>query len=82
MKIFIEVKSCNMDHKPNAETIINSKICVHSKSLQSCLRIPEWVAIPSCMGLPDSEIKPKSLMSPALGGGFFTNNARWEGQNT
>ena len=53
-----------MDHKPNTETILNSKIYVQSKSLHPCLRIPEWVAMPSSMGLPDPEIKPKSLMSP------------------
>ena len=28
--------------------------------------------------LPDSGIKPRSLMSPALSGGFFTASATWE----
>ena len=28
--------------------------------------------------LPDLEFEPTSLMSPALGGGFFTTNATWE----
>jgi len=28
--------------------------------------------------LPDPEIKPVSLMSPALAGGFFTTRATWE----
>ena len=28
--------------------------------------------------LPDPEIKPMSLMSPALAGGFFTTSATWE----
>ena len=28
--------------------------------------------------LPDPAIKPESLMSPALAGGFFTTNATWE----
>ena len=28
--------------------------------------------------LPDSGIKPKSLMSPALAGGFFTTSVTWE----
>ena len=28
--------------------------------------------------LPDSEIKPVSLTSPALAGGFFTTSAAWE----
>ena len=28
--------------------------------------------------LPNPEIKPVSLMSPALAGGFFTTSATWE----
>ena len=28
--------------------------------------------------LPDPEIKPASLKSPALAGGFFTTSATWE----
>ena len=28
--------------------------------------------------LPDPGIKPTSLMSPALAGGFFTTSATWE----
>ena len=35
-------------------------------------RILEWVAIPSPRDLPDPGIKPKSLVSPALAGRFFT----------
>ena len=30
--------------------------------------------------LPNPGTKPKSLMSPALAGGFFTTNATWEAQ--
>ena len=30
--------------------------------------------------LPDPGIKPKSLTSPALAGGFFTTSANWEAQ--
>ena len=33
---------------------------------------------PSPGDLPDSEIKPVSLKSPALAGRFFTNSATWE----
>ena len=28
--------------------------------------------------LPDPEIEPESLMSPALAGGFFTTSTTWE----
>ena len=31
--------------------------------------------------LPDPGIKPTSLMSPALAGGFFITSATWEGPN-
>ena len=33
---------------------------------------------PPLVGLPDPGIEPVSLMSPALGGGFFTASATWE----
>ena len=32
----------------------------------------------SCRDLPDPEIKPESLMCPALVGGLFTRRATWE----
>ena len=41
-------------------------------------RILELVAMPSSRNLPDPEIEPVSLMSPALAGRFFTASAPWE----
>ena len=38
-------------------------------------RILEWGAISSARGSPDPGIKPISLMSPVLAGGFFTIGA-------
>ena len=35
---------------------------------------------PPAENLPDPGIKPASLMSPALAGGFFTTSATWEAQ--
>ena len=35
---------------------------------------------PPPMDLPDPGIEPKSLMSPALAGGFFTTSDTWEAQ--
>ena len=32
--------------------------------------------------LPDPEMEPESLISPALAGGFFTTSATWEAQIT
>ena len=39
-----------------------------------CSRLP----FPSPGDLPDPGIEPVSLMSPALGVGFFTTSATWE----
>ena len=33
---------------------------------------------PPPVGLPDPEIKPMSLMSPTLAGGFFTTSTTWK----
>ena len=41
-------------------------------------RILEWVPGPLSGDLPNPGIKPQSLMSPALAGGFFTTSATWE----
>ena len=38
-------------------------------------RILEWISMPSSRDLPDPGIKPVSLASPALAGGFFTTSA-------
>ena len=40
--------------------------------------ILEWVAYSPPGDLPDPGIKPMSLMSSALAGGFFTTGATWE----
>ena len=34
--------------------------------------------MPSSRGLPNPEIEPTSLMSPALTGRFYTTSATWE----
>ena len=41
-------------------------------------RILEWVTMPSPGDLPHPGIKPASLRSPALAGGFFTTKDTWE----
>ena len=41
-------------------------------------RILEWVVMPSSRDPRDPRLKPVSLMSPALTGGFFTTSATWE----
>ena len=43
-------------------------------------RILEWVVVPSSRVVTNPGIKPKSLMSPALAGGFLTTSTTWEAQ--
>ena len=43
-------------------------------------RILELVAMPSSGDLPNSGIKPVSLISPTLPGRFFTTSITWEAQ--
>ena len=43
---------------------------------------PEWLPCPPPADLPDPGIKPASLTSPALAGGFFTTSATWEAMTT
>ena len=40
-------------------------------------RILEWAAISYSRALPDPEMEPASLESPALTGGFFTNSTSY-----
>ena len=40
-------------------------------------RILEWLLYPPPEDLPNPRIKPVSLMSPALAGGFFTASTTW-----
>ena len=46
-------------------------------------RLEYWSVLPclSPRDLPYPGIEPRSLMSPALAGGFFTTSATWEAQN-
>ena len=41
-------------------------------------RILEWLDVHLREDLPDSEIEPESLISPALAGRFFTTSTRAE----
>ena len=51
-------------------------------SVQGILRQEHWSGLPCPPpgDLPDPGIKPTSLVSPALAGGFFTTSATWEAQ--
>ena len=41
-------------------------------------RILAWESFPPPGDIPNPGIKPRSLMSPVLAGGFFTTSATWE----
>ena len=41
-------------------------------------RILQWWSLPTLADLPDLEIEPPSLASPALTSRFFTTNAAWK----
>ena len=45
-------------------------------------RMLEQAAFPTPGDLPDPGIKPASLASPALAGGFFTTSTTWEAVHT
>ena len=62
-------------------TLCNPTDCsLPSSSVNGILqaRILEWVAISSTRGSSCLGITPRSLMSPALAGGFFTISTTWE----
>ena len=40
--------------------------------------IPDGLPFPNPGYLPDPQIEPTSLASPAMAGGFFTNYTTWE----
>ena len=50
-------------------------------SLSMVFSRPEYwseLPFPTPRDLPDPGVEPASLVSPALGGGFFTTSATWE----
>ena len=59
-------------------------MCVHAKLLQSCSIFCGAVDYSppgsSVHGTQQERIKPTSLTSPALAGGFFTTSTTWEAQ--
>ena len=57
-------------------------------AVQACLMVgfsrqENWnkLPCPPLVDLPDPGIKPMSLMSPALAGGFFTTSDTWENKS-
>ena len=64
-------------------TIVTLWTVAHQAPLSLGLSRQEYSSGLSCPppgDLPDPEIEPESLMSPALAGGFFTTNSTWEAQ--
>ena len=55
--------------------------CTHHSLLSMEFSRQEYwsgLLFPSAGDLPDSEIEPVSLKSPALAGGFYTTSTTWE----
>ena len=68
-------------------SVVSYFLTLRTVALQALLsmgifRQEHWSGLPcsSPGDLPDPGIKPKSLMSPALAGKFFTTSATWEAQ--
>ena len=62
----------------SCQTLCDSMDCsLPASSVHGILqaRTLEWLPCPSLGDLPEPGIEPKSLMSPALAGGFFTTSA-------
>ena len=69
LSYFSHVRLCDsMDHSPPGSFV--------HVILQA--RILEWVAISSFRGSSNPGVEPRSLMSPAPAGRFFTTSATWE----
>ena len=68
-------RTCLCSVTKSCSTLCNPMDCSPPDSLVHGIfqaRILEWVAIPSSRELSDSGIKPKSPVSSALAGRFFT----------
>ena len=77
------VCACVLSHLSCAQLFATLWAVAHQAPLSMGFsRQESWSRLPSPppMDLPDPEIKPKSLRSPALAGGFFTTSATWEAQ--
>ena len=74
-------KSCMLSHFSHVQLFVTLwTIACQAPLPMGFSRQEYWSALPcpSPGDLPDPGIKPMSLMSPALVGGFFTTSATWE----
>ena len=78
-------RACNPLHAANSFSCVHLYATLWAIAHQAPMfmgilqeRILEWVAMPSSEALPNPGIKPVSLTSPALAGGFFTTSTTWE----
>ena len=75
-----EYKLCMLSHVQLFETPWTVACQVPLSMIFFQARILEWVAISYSRDLPDPGIKPTSLVSSALAGGFLTTCDTWEAQ--
>ena len=75
------ISACVLSHLSCAQLCVILWAVAHQAPLsKGFFRQEYWSGLPSPppVDLPDPEVKPKSLRSPALAGGFFTTSASWE----
>ena len=74
-------KSCMLSHFSHVQLFVTLWTAACQAPLSMGFSRQEYwsgLPCPSPGDLPDPGIKPMSLMSPALAGGFFTTSATWE----
>ena len=70
-----------LSHLSNGQLFMTPYSVAHQVPLSMGIlqaRIMKWVAMPFSKGPSRPGIEPLSIMSPTLGGVFFTTSAIWE----
>ena len=73
--------ACMLSHFSRVRIFATLWIVAHQAPLSMGVSRQEYCSGLQCPppgDLPDPGIKPMSLMSPALAGGFFTTSTTWE----
>ena len=81
MDIWVITHACVLSHFNHVQLFVTLwTVALQAPLSMGFSRQEHWSGLPcpSLGDLPDSGIKPESLMSPALAGGFFTTSAAWE----
>ena len=77
------MRACILSHFSRVQLFVTLWTVAHQASLSMGFSRQEYwsgLPCPSPGDLPDTGIKPTSLMSSALADGFFTTSATWNSQ--